>query len=101
MKKIVLLCANGMSTGMLVNKMRAVAEKNHYECSIDAYGISTADTNAKDADCILLGPQVGYEIDDIKEKFPNIPSLVIDTVAYGRLDGLKVLRAAKELMEGK
>ena len=89
MKKIVLLCAQGMSTGMLMNKMREYAAKIGYECTINAYSVSRAKEMASDADCILIGPQVRY---------PGVPVQVIDMVAYGRLDGAKVLKAAKTLM---
>ena len=98
MKNIILLCAQGMSTGMLMNKMRNAANQTGYECSISAYSVSQAKTLADKADCILIGPQVRYELDSVKEQCPNIPVDVIDMVAYGRLDGVKVLNIAKKLM---
>lgn len=67
MKKIVLLCAQGMSTGMLMNKMREYAAKIGYECTINAYSVSRAKEMASDADCILIGPQVRYEQDNVKK----------------------------------
>ena len=42
MRKIVLLCAAGMSTSLLVNKMKKAAEEENYECSIAAYAIASA-----------------------------------------------------------
>lgn len=98
MKNIVLLCAQGMSTGMLMNKMRAVAKKTGYECTISAYAVSQAKKVAETADCILIGPQVRYELESVQEQCPNTPIDVIDMVAYGRLDGVKVLALAKKLM---
>ena len=98
MRNIVLLCANGMSTGMLMNKMRAEAEKNGYECTINAYSVSQAKSVGEKADCILIGPQVRYEKENVAKQCPNVPVDVIDMVAYGRLDGAKVLAAAKKLM---
>lgn len=98
MRKIVLLCANGMSTGMLMNKMRAAAETEGYACTIHAYPISQADKAAADADVILLGPQVRFELDGIKKKMPDKPIEVINMVDYGRLNGAKVLASAKKLI---
>ncbi|MBE6116490.1 MAG: PTS sugar transporter subunit IIB [Erysipelotrichaceae bacterium] len=98
MKKIVLVCAQGMSTGMLMNKMRAAAEKQGYECSIEAYAVSAARTKAADADVILVGPQVRYELDNVKNMFPDKPVAVINMVDYGRLNGEGVLNNAKKLM---
>lgn len=98
MRKIVLVCAQGMSTGMLVNKMRAAAKDEGYECSIDAYAVSTVKTKAAAADCILIGPQVRYELDNVKKQCPDKPVAVIDMTAYGRLDGKKVLATAKKMI---
>ncbi len=98
MKRIVLLCAQGLSTGMLMNKMRDAASKMGYECTINAYSVSQAKNIADKADCILIGPQVRYELDSVKKQCPHLPVEVIDMVAYGRLDGAKVLNSAKKLM---
>ena len=61
MKKIVLLCAAGMSTSMLVQRMRENAAQIGYECQVDAYPISDAKRGASDADIVLLGPQVRFK----------------------------------------
>ena len=42
MKKIVLLCAAGMSTSLLVSKMQAAADKSGFACEIRAYGVAQA-----------------------------------------------------------
>lgn len=98
MKKIVLVCANGMSTGMLMNKMRDEAARTGYECTINAYPVSQVQAVAADADCILIGPQVRYEKEGVQKLLPNIPVAVIEMTDYGRLRGDKVLETAKKLM---
>ncbi len=98
MKKIVLVCANGLSTGVLVTKMRDAAAKEGYECTVNAYAVSQVQAVGADADCILIGPQVRYEKDNVQKLLPGKPVEVIDMVAYGRLDGVKVLASAKKLM---
>lgn len=98
MKKIVLLCAQGMSTGMLMNKMREIADKTNFDCEIKAFPISQINKASEQADCLLVGPQVRYELENVRNTCPDIPSDVIDMVAYGRLDGAKVLEMAKKLM---
>lgn len=57
MKKIILLCSNGMSTSMMVAKMKEAAKKIGYDCTIAAYALSAASEVTADADCILIGPQ--------------------------------------------
>ena len=50
MKKIVLVCAGGMSTGVLVNNMKQAAQKKAIPVSIDAFSIESVASVAKDAD---------------------------------------------------
>lgn len=38
---------------------------------------------------ILLGPQIGYELNKVKELAGNIPAAVIDMKDYGSMDGKK------------
>ena len=52
MKKIVLLCAAGMSTSMLVTRMKKAADEIAYECDINAYSIAEAKEVGADADII-------------------------------------------------
>lgn len=98
MRKIVLVCAQGMSTGMLMNKMKEAAKKTGYECTIEAYAVSQAKTKADDADVILVGPQVRYELENVKKMFPDKPVEVINMADYGRLNGAGVLSTAKKLI---
>ena len=98
MKKIVLLCAAGMSTSLLVNKMREAAANEGLEYDINAYAISQAKTYGPEADVILLGPQVRFNLGKIKEEFPDTPVEAIDMIAYGTMDGAKVVARIKEII---
>ena len=53
---------------------------------------------AKDADVILLGPQVRYELKRIKGMFPDKPVDAISPTDYGMLKGDNVLQTAMGLM---
>lgn len=99
MKKIVLLCNQGMSTSALVMKMREVIERNKLDYEVNAYSVDSAETTAKDADVILLGPQIRYKKNDVQKQFPDKPVEVIDMSAYGMLDGKKVVVLARKLMK--
>lgn len=98
MKKIVLLCNQGMSTSALAAKMREVAERNNLNYQINAYSVEEAETTAADADVILLGPQIRYKKNEVKKLFPAKPVDVIDMATYGMLDGKKVLIMARKMM---
>lgn len=98
MKKIVLLCSAGMSTSMLVKKMQAAAAEEKYECEIAAYPMAEAASKAADADAVLLGPQVSFNLAKVKEQLPGKPVNTIEMRMYGRMDGKGVLDMAKKMM---
>ena len=90
-KHIYLFCSAGMSTSLLVSKMRAQAEKYEVPVVIEAFPETLA---GQTADVILLGPQIAYMLPEIQRLLPNKPVEVIDSVLYGKIDGLGVLKAA-------
>lgn len=98
MKKIVLLCSAGMSTSLLVKKMREIAETENYDVLVEAYSVSEASVKAADADLVLLGPQVRFNLSSIQKKLPGKPVDVIDMRAYGTMDGDAVMKQAKEIL---
>lgn len=99
MKNIVLFCAAGMSTSLLVTKMQNAAKDMGYECTIVAHGLSEMDKYGPDADCVLLGPQVRYQKDKVTAALPGKPVMVIDMALYGMMKGKEVLEAAIKLMD--
>lgn len=101
MKKIVLFCSAGMSTSMLVQRMQASAEQREYEANIIAESISNAPEIGKNADVILLGPQVRFNLDKIQKMFPDTPVESINMRDYGMMNGAGVLDQAIALIETK
>lgn len=96
MKKIVLLCAAGMSTGMLVLKMREAAKEMGYEAEINAYAVAEANEKGKDADIILLGPQIRFQLDNVKKICPGVPVEAINIQDYGMMNGKNVMKFVRE-----
>jgi len=97
--RIVLLCAQGMSTSLLVERMKEAAVKKGVNAEIKAEMVDSFDKQLQTADIILLGPQVRYKKNELQPKADkaNIPLDVIDMAAYGTIDGDKVLNQAIEL----
>lgn len=104
---IVLCCAAGMSTSLLVEKMKAAAKELCPEAEIVAvpeaeimHYIDAAEEKDK-ADVILLGPQVRYKLQNLKRagEEKGIPVAVIAPVDYGMINGKKVLECALDLMK--
>ena len=113
MKNIVLMCAGGMSTSIIMKNIKkaadaeglecevsahAVNEAATIECEVSAHAVNEAATIGRNADCILLGPQVGYAKDEVCAACPEVPVGVIPMTTYGMMDGVKALAQAKELM---
>ncbi|SQI25173.1 PTS system N,N'-diacetylchitobiose-specific transporter subunit IIB [Salmonella enterica subsp. arizonae] len=46
------------------------------------------------ADVVLLGPQIAYMLPEIQRLLSDKPVEVIDSMLYGKVDGLGVLKAA-------
>lgn len=97
-KKIILFCAGGMSTSLLVNRMKEAAALANEDYEINAYGLGKLEEIAPTADCILLGPQVRYALNNIQKEFPNIPVSGIDMRVYGMMDGKGTLAIAQKLL---
>ena len=101
MKKILLCCAAGMSTSLLVNKMKAAAEAKGVEAEIWAEPIDMAKTEIPKADVVLLGPQVKDEVKELKviADDNNKPIDVINMLDYGMMNGAKILDFALNLIK--
>lgn len=101
MKKILLLCAAGMSTSLMVRKMREAAEKKGINAKIEAVGLEKFQENLNEYDVFLLGPQVKYKKDELDSIAKEVGKSVevINTMDYGMMNGEKVLDFALELME--
>ena len=96
MKRIILMCNAGMSTSMLVSKMREAAEAQDYACTIEACPVSDLNA-AAGADVILLGPQVRFQLSKVQKAYPDIPVDAISPMDYGMVKGDHVLKAARKL----
>lgn len=97
-KKILLACAGGFSTSMLVEKMKETVSNKGLDIVIDACGEGSLE-NYLPVDIVMLGPQMGHAEDGVKEKVgPSVPVTVINMMDYGMMDGEKVLNTALKLM---
>ncbi len=101
MKNIILVCAAGMSTSLLVNKMKKAAEEQGKDVHIQAMPADTFESYTEHTDVLLLGPQIRNFYEDMKAKFEpkGIKVAVIDMRDYGMMNGAKVLDDAYRMME--
>lgn len=98
---ILLCCSVGMSTSLLVSKMKKNAKDRGIDCKIWAVPIDVVKRELGSADVLLLGPQVRYMLPDFKALCDKkgIPVDVIDIVHYGVFNGKEVLDSAIKLIE--
>lgn len=98
--KIRLVCSAGMSTSMLVQKVKEEAEKEKFDIDIEAIAENQLRNEKEGLDAVLIGPQVRYLENKMKSTLEpeGIKVEVINQVAYGRMDGKKVLEQAKSLI---
>lgn len=100
MKKIFLCCNAGMSTSMLVKKMKAAAESQNIDIEINAFPLEKFNESIEQYDLCLLGPQVRYKLDDFKKiaALKNKKVEAINPMDYGMMKGENVLKFALELL---
>lgn len=103
MKKIMLVCAAGMSTSLLVTKMIAAAKEMGDEIEIFALPISEGEKKLAEVDCVLLGPQVRFQKAQIEKAIAaqklDLAVAVIDMKDYGMMNGKAVYQTALNLMK--
>lgn len=97
--RILLCCASGMSTSLLVRKMEKTSNELGEDNEIWAVPGDIVHKHLQDADVLLLGPQVRHLLPQLKilGDEMGIPVEVINMVHYGTCNGEEVLMQAKGL----
>ncbi len=101
MKKIFLCCAAGMSTSMVMNKMKQAAAEKNIEVQIVAVSMDDFDSTLPQYDCCLLGPQIKYKFDEFQKKAAAAGKkiAVINSMDYGMMRGDKILSDALAMLD--
>lgn len=99
---IMLVCAAGMSTSMLVTNMEKAADQRGIEADIFAVSADEVESKLKEThvDVLLLGPQIRYlktKIEKEAEQY-DITVDVINMQDYGLMNGENVLDSALALI---
>lgn len=100
MIRILLACAGGMSTSLLMTRMQEEADKRGIEVSVTAGPEKDVENRMGTFDVLLLGPQVRYALVNIQKICEGkVPVKVIDMRDYGMMNGVKVLDQALKLYQ--
>lgn len=97
--KILLLCSAGMSTSLLVHRMKEVAKQHQIHAEIWSKGSNDYLDDIEKADVLLVGPQLRFLVKRIIEEANGKPVRVIDMMTYGRMDGEHALELALQALE--
>lgn len=101
---ILLVCASGMSTGLLMSKMKAEREKQGLNnMDIFACSVDEMEKYINNYDVVLIAPQICYKEKYIKALATSRKKScgVINGINYGRVDAIGVLEQAFYLVKQK
>ena len=100
MKKILLTCGAGASSGFMAQSMRKAALKHGYKLDIMAKSDAEISEYLDGASILLIGPHLKYALDKFEKmaKPFGVPVQVISQEIYGELNGEALLNLViKEL----
>lgn len=95
--KILLVCNAGMSSSILVSKIKKAAESRNMEIKIEAKSNNGIATEKGNWDACLVGPQIIYAVESIKATL-GIPVEAVEPRTYAMADGDKALDQALNLL---
>ncbi len=100
MIRILLACAGGMSTSLLMTKMQEEAQKRGIEVTVDARSEKAVEELIGTFDVLLLGPQVRYVQKSMEKMLAGkAPVGVVNMQDYGTMNGAKVLDTALKMYD--
>lgn len=93
--KVVLLCSAGMSTSLLVEKLKKEAIAKEVTLDVEAFPASAVNSlDLANINIILIGPQASYERPKVLEAVKGY-KIAVDVIAmmdYGMMDAEKILQ---------
>lgn len=98
--KILLVCAGGMSTSILMKKLEKYSIQKNLNAEIKAVGLSSYTDVYQNYDIILMGPQVSYRKDEVAQK-TGLPIETIPPVDYGIGNAENIFKLADKLYTKK
>lgn len=96
--KILLVCAGGLSSSIVMKKVRKYGEENGEEITIDAVGAVEVEDVWQKYDCILTAPQVRNKFNEIKQT-AGIPVAAMPPQDYAIANAANIVKLAKSLLK--
>lgn len=98
--KVAMICTGGLSTNWIVKRIDEYAKDHQLDVELKAYGLADYYPAIKEADAVLLGPQIGYYQKEIQEKLGHEIG-VISSASYAKADAAEILAQAATLASQK
>lgn len=95
---LLLICSQGASTASMCKKIEAAAASEGFDLATKAVPLAMMNDYVDWADVVLVAPQVRFMLDKVRAGANGKPVDAIDMMAYGMMDGAKVLAQAKGLL---
>lgn len=98
--RIVLCCAGGFSTTMLMENMKKTVREskklNEDDFSFVAVPVDALQAEVENCDVLVVGPQIAHRMDYIHPIIDpyKIPHVIVDKDTYGKMDGATVMKMA-------
>ena len=101
---VLMVCAAGMSSSLLVIKTRQAAESTGHTmtiCAISVAEIAIYDFATKPVDLVLIAPQVRYKKKSVSEMAGLYGIVVqdIEPTTFGMMDGEKLFEQIKQAVQ--
>ena len=96
MRHLTLICMAGISTSLLVNKMKRLIRNENLEIAVTAMSERAFQGYTGQTDVLLLGPQLGHRFESLKEQYESKGIRIdrIDPERFGAMDAKAVLEQA-------
>lgn len=95
--KILLVCAGGLSSSIVMKKVRNYGEEIGEEISIDAVGVPAVAESYAQYDCVLAAPQVRNRMKDIEATCQGVPVAAMPPQDYAIGNAKNIYALAKKI----
>lgn len=98
--KILLICGNGLSSGMIAQKIKQAGRKEGFDVETEAYSYAQLPEVIDQFEVVLVAPQMKFNEEMIKEtcKEHNKRYAFLDDFVYSTLDGASGFHLAQLLL---
>ena len=92
---------DGKITAISLDEIKGGQSKKELGEEMEVWAVprGLAAQQAGKCDVCLVGPQIRFEIKNIRKELPDIPVEMIEMRSYGTMDGKAIVKHAKSLVE--